>query len=1120
MGGTNACLILEEAPETNTSIRTDLPNLFVLSAKSEEALNQSTKKFSEFLTQDQHELRNAAYTLQSGRKGFNYRRFFISSDRNEAVNLLNQVNSKKVFSGKLTSITKRPVIFLFPGIGDHYVGMGYDLYKNVKVFKEEVDKCADILNNYLDADIRDILYPEEYIKDKREPGNGIDLKRMLSSRVNKEADPNTRKLNQTLYVQPALFTIEYALAKLWMHLGITPDAIVGHSMGEYVAACLSGVFLLEDALKLIAKRAKLVNSLPQGGMLAVTLTENELKPLLNNSISISLINSPDLCVVAGAETDVNNFESILNNKKIIYRQIQNSHAFHSRMLDPIQDLFMEEVKQIKLNSPQIPYTSNLTGNWISENEATSPVYWARHSNHTARFSDSLEKAWQVNNCIMLEIGPGNTLSVLAMKHPESRKNINPATIASLRPQYDNQSDLTYLLTGIGKLWLSGLDINWDKLYDNERPRRIPLPTYPFQKEKYWIEYIPEAEVSIKSEVIHKIPDISDWYYIPSWKRMMPRHIKSGDLLNEIGQKHVWLVFTDNTGIGSKIIDMLRLEDQDIITVTIGNEYRVVDNDSYTLIPGETKGYASLIVSLLEKNRIPEYILHAWNISEDLDSDSGSDFFREKQDSGFYSLIYLTKALSKNNIRDNIKLYVLSTNLHEVTGTEIISPEKSTSLGPCMVIPQEYQNIKTKNIDIDLKDYIGNDQRYYDALLGEFLQEGSDTFISLRGGQRWIQSYEKVKMDKPGSNAQVFREKGVYLLTGGLGEVLYLMAKHLAKLYHAKLVIVSRTILPPKKDWQEWLSTHEKQDPISTKILQILNLETLGAEVLYITENVADEAGMSEVITQTYQRFGPLHGVIHGAGIVGRKGFNAIQDIDPSKCETHFQAKVQGLYTLQKVLTGLELDFCMLMSSLTPILGGLREVAYSSSNIFMDTFTRKIIRLGRSPWISVNWDLWRIEDHSADVRIGKTLAELGISPVEGMQVLESVLSLNNIPQIVVSTGDLNARIDQWVRLDSLKDMGPEDESASTQRLKSGTETYTQSSDKKVMEIWREVLGIAEVRSGDNFFELGGHSLLAIQLISAIRKSFQIDIGLDDIFNSTTLSEMANKIDEIVSVKESE
>ena len=252
-------------------------------------------------------------------------------------------------------------------------------------------------------------------------------------------------------------------------------------------------------------------------MFAVTLSEKELVPMLSDGLSISLINSPNLCVVAGHEENVNKFEEILKNKKILYRHVQNAHAFHSKMMQPVYDEFIEEVRKVNLKSPQIPYTSNLTGKWISENEATDPVYWANHTTNTARFSDALEKVWQIDNCVLLEVGPGNTLSVLAMQHPESKKIDNPITLSSLRPEYDNQFDLNFLLTNIGKLWLNGIEIDWNNLYENDRPKRIPLPTYPFQKENYWIE---NKQTEVVGENNHKLVEkierneFKDWFYVP------------------------------------------------------------------------------------------------------------------------------------------------------------------------------------------------------------------------------------------------------------------------------------------------------------------------------------------------------------------------------------------------------------------------------------------------------------------------------------------------------------------------------------------------------------------------------------------------------------------------------
>ncbi|MBE0572735.1 MAG: SDR family NAD(P)-dependent oxidoreductase [Ignavibacteriaceae bacterium] len=1126
MGGTNAYLILEEAPEEKKVSTSSHPNILLFSAKSETALSEHSKQLSEFLEKNNEvNINDVAYTLQQGRKKFNHRRFLVSKDRPDTIEILEQEKSKRVFSGKLKNTSKRPVIFLFPGIGDHYVGMGYDLYQNAKIFTEEVDRCADILKEYLDLDIRDILYPKDYNRSKPGNGGGIDLKKMLASRVNKAADVNTQKLNQTLYAQPALFTIEYALAKLWLHLDITPDAIVGHSMGEYVAACLAGVFSLEDTLKLIAIRAKLVNDLPQGGMLAVTLPEDELTPLLSDGLSISLINSPNLCVVAGPEEKVNQFEGVLKNKKILYRQVQNAHAFHSKMLDPIYDDYTKEIKKIKLNSPKIPFTSNLTGNWITDREATDPIYWAKHANNTARFSNSLEKAWQMINAIFLEVGPGNTLSVLAMQHPESKKYENPVTISTLRPEYDNQFDLDYFFTSIGKFWLSGTEIDWEKLYQDEKPKRIPLPTYSFQRENYWIEDLVDTNSRFTSEVsIHKTSNISEWFYVPSWKRLIQQPILSNDLKLKIGLRLNWLVFLDDMGIASSLVERLRNCGQVVVTVK-KEEIFNFDNNSFTLTPSRYSDYELLIKKLKEINKLPDRIIHAWSLSQDSNKDSERTYFNFKQEFGFFSTLFLSKALAKNNISNDMKLFILSNNLQEVVGSEELSPEKATVIGPCMVIPQEYPNIKAKSIDLDINIAPRNDQKYIDYLTGELLDLTQDVFVAYRSNNRWVQSFEPIYIKPLQEEKSSFRIKGVYLITGGLGEIGYEMALYLAEKYKAKLVLVGRSELPERENWTDWEATQSDEFDHSNRIEKIKRLESLGGEVSYLSSDVSDFNKMQNVIKRTEERFGKLNGVIHAAGIVGEKGFFNIHDLDFEKCHLHFQAKVNGLYNLDKVLKGKDLDFCMLLSSLTPILGGLGEVAYASSNIFMDVFARKHNRNSNMKWISVNWDLWRIQKRNIEeTGFGKTLTELGILPSEGMEAMERILSLKDVSQFVVSTGDLNKRIKQWITLESLDE---------NQLNLSGNEKISKYSQRPVLEvdysepqdetqeliagIWRDVLGIDQIGIYDNFAQLGGHSLLAIKIISELRKAFMVDLPISALFDTPTINELAEKIKEIILVE---
>ena len=461
MGGTNAHVVLEEAPAAAPPAWSNEPRVLVLSARTSSALGTMSANLADFLASPgfQSPLADVAYALQSGRRQFPCRRFVVCHSKEEAIAALKAPDTEKPIS--IHGESPRPVVFLFPGVGDHYVGMGQELYEHFDVFRREIDRCVQILQPMLNVDIREILFSRDSSPKKSISPRGIDLKQMLGRASDKMPDAFAQKLDRTIYCHPALFTLEYALARLWMHWGVQPERIIGHSMGEYVAACLAEVFSLEDALKLVSTRAQLVNELPQGMMLAVMLPEKDLLPMLRGQLSISLINSPNLCVVSGPVSEMTTFQNRLKEQEIIFRPVRNAHAFHSRMMDPIVDPFVREVKRIRLGSPRIPFISNVTGTWITPEQAGDPHYWADHARRTARFSDALEQLWKIPDCLPLEIGPGRTLGVLATQHPARTGVKNPLTLSSLRHHYENESDQAFLLNTVGKLWRAGVDIDWE-----------------------------------------------------------------------------------------------------------------------------------------------------------------------------------------------------------------------------------------------------------------------------------------------------------------------------------------------------------------------------------------------------------------------------------------------------------------------------------------------------------------------------------------------------------------------------------------------------------------------------------------------------------------------------------
>ena len=450
------------------------PQLLVLSARTESDLDDATRLLREFLEDNESvNLRDLAYTLHVRAQSLPCRRALVCADRQDALAVLSEAGSKRLLSARVDG-PPRPIVFLLPGVGDQYVGMGHELYLNWTVFKTEVDRCAQILAPHLGLDIREILYPASQSWKKASGGKGIDLKKMLAKSTESTQDPDAIKLNRTRFAQPALFTIEYATARLLQSLGINSDAIVGHSMGEYVAACLAGVFSLEDALRLIAVRASLVDALPQGAMLSVLLPEQELLPLLGSELSLSLLNGHNNCVVAGPPGAIDDLEKLLSEREVISRRVQNGHAFHTKALNAILDDFKAEASKVRFGMPRFPYSSNVLGDWITAGYGSEAGYWAQHATHTARFSDTLARTWNLGEPILVECGPGRTLSALAAQHP-ARKVSRLGAIFTLRQNYENEPDDDVLLRAIGKVWLSGAPIEWEGIQHGQEPQLIPLP---------------------------------------------------------------------------------------------------------------------------------------------------------------------------------------------------------------------------------------------------------------------------------------------------------------------------------------------------------------------------------------------------------------------------------------------------------------------------------------------------------------------------------------------------------------------------------------------------------------------------------------------------------------------
>jgi acyl transferase domain-containing protein len=521
IGGTNAHVVLEEAPPPTATDAGRPWHLLVLSAKTPTALDAATANLAAMLRRDADlPLADVAYTLQLGRRTFDHRRTLVCRDRADALRILDPPDPQRVLTG-VAQADDRPVVFLFPGQGTQYVGMAAELYAHEPIFRAQVDHCAELLAPQLGCDIREILYPDRDTETRR-------LGDTETTNLRVSGSPGLAApelLDQTWLAQPALFVIEYALAQLWMAWGVQPTALIGHSLGEYVAATLAGVFALADALALVAARGRLVQQLPPGAMLAVSLTEEQLSPLLGPELTLAAVNAPMRTVVSGAAVAIETLQQQLQAAGVECRRLHTSHAFHSAMLDPILDAFIEQVRRARPQPPQLRWVSNLTGDWITAAQATDAHYWARQLREPVRFADGLGRLLQLD-AILLEVGPGVTLGRLARQHPACTRE--RVVLAALPHAREQRPALAHLLDTLGKLWIAGAAITWRALYSHERRRLVPLPTYPFERRRHWIapndRAQPEpasAEVPItvppaasRTTSLHPRPDLLTPYVAP------------------------------------------------------------------------------------------------------------------------------------------------------------------------------------------------------------------------------------------------------------------------------------------------------------------------------------------------------------------------------------------------------------------------------------------------------------------------------------------------------------------------------------------------------------------------------------------------------------------------------
>jgi acyl transferase domain-containing protein/thioesterase domain-containing protein len=917
IGGTNAHVVVEEAPQPRDSGPSRAWQVLTLSARSESALDALAGNVADYLADHAGlNLADAAYTCHVGRKPFPHRRAAVCRDAEEAVKLLRSGGAASVFNA--VTAKGNGLAFLFPGQGSQYPNMTRRLYEQEPAFREEVDRSALLLEPLLGRDLRAPLFPD---------AAGIEAAES--------------ELAQTSLTQPALFVVEYALAKLWMSWGIHPDATIGHSLGEYVSACLAGVLSLEEALFAVAHRGRLMQSAPGGAMLALPLSEAEAGAYLTDAVSLAAINGPRQTVISGPPDQITALERTLSERGIEAQRLRTSHAFHSQSMDSILEPFARVMEQVSLHPPAIPFVSNTTGAWITAREATDPQYWVRHLRRTVRFSEGLGRLFEGSTGILLEVGPGRALSALAHENP-ARSEAH-RIVASLPGRRGATDDVEAVMRAVAQIWVAGRGVDWKAFHDNEVRNRVSIPTYPFERKRFWIDAPPDAASSAGAQLRNGETAPSPagaqagpgplWYYHPVWKRSQTR--PESESPAEASAR--WLVFLDGGGIGEEIARQLKRRGSAVLTVTPASRFARTGPQAYTLASDHRPDYDLLIADLIKSGGVPKRVVHLWAMGERNEALARGSFD---------SLLFLAQAIGTHEVTREVELNVISDGMQKVQSEAAPHPEAAVVLGPVRVIPKEFANIRTRSIDA----LPGGPEAIARQLISEMSTPPEEQVVAYRGFQRWAQTLERVELSAPGGQT-LLRPRGVYIITGGLGGLGLAVAECLARSMQARVVLMGRTGLPPRSEWAR-IKLAAGEEETSERIRKIESMESSGAEVTVVSADVTDIAAVRGALAGIRARYGAIHGVIHAAGVLED---GLIQLKTTESAHRVLAPKLQGTLALDGALGDQELDFFVLFSSVSSYLAPVGQVDYVAANSFLSAFAAAS---GRRRVIAIDWAKWR------------------------------------------------------------------------------------------------------------------------------------------------------------------
>ena len=911
-GGTNAHIVVGECCNLveNSQDSEDLDNkkhiadkrsvrVLTLSAKSQAALNELVLSYKDYLEAARDsELADICYTANTGRTHFDYRVAIACESKSQLQSKLAQFTAGKLKSGiAAAEVSKNnKIAFLFTGQGSQYANMGHQLYQTQPVFKQALDNCADILDNYLEKPLLEVLYSDSAL------------------------------LNETVYTQPAIFAVEYALAQMWLSWNVLPNVLIGHSVGEYVAATIAGVFSLEDALKLVATRGKLMQELSgEGQMYAVFATVEEVRQIIEflPEIAIAAVNTPQSIVISGAKTSVQQAIEHFNRQNIKTKQLIVSHAFHSPMMKPILAEFTAVAESVQYSLPQLKLVSNVTGE-IATEEIATPQYWVDHVIATVRFADGMKSLQQECN-LFLEIGAKPILLGMGRSAVSGNRKAKNEWLPSLRPRKQDWQQITQSLIS---LYVRGIEIDWQSFARGTSHNKVALPTYPFQRQSYWLspQKAPDNKIKVFLPEENTAATKPDYYQI-KWQHHKPQQDKV-----KLENSNTWLVFADE-------------DSGDIVGKSKTENLVLVNNSNLD---------RNALDRILKQHKDVRRIVYLTDI-KNVDNLAA---IKDHQKQHCTNILNLVQYLYANSIAMPIWL-VTKANQSIDNDLNLSTIASSCLWGLGQAIAMEHPELWGGIIDLSSKPSKAENENLLTIIATENNRE--DRFI-LRGNDIYVSRLQK-QSSLTATQTININPEGAYLVTGGLGSLGLKIARWLAEKGAKNLILLGRS--QPNRHAQQ----------------VITKLEQHGIVVKIVRADITDSEALKNIASHS-----ALKGVIHAAGILDD---GLLQGQTWERFEKVITPKVNGAWNLHQLTKDIDLDFFILFSSVASLIGSPGQSNYTVANAGLDAIARYRRSQGL-PATSINWGAWG--EGGMAVSQGFKIKGLDlIEPQAGLDALADVLS---------------------------------------------------------------------------------------------------------------------------------